>query len=467
MKIPFATQAYKSRSLPLSAQRLVNMFAEAAPEDAKSPVVLHSAHGLSLFSTAGSGKIRAMHNMAGVLYVVSGTEFYSVNSAGTATQITGTIAGTGRVATADNGTQLILVNGAEEYIYTVVGGLTTIVDADWPGAADTVTFLDNYFLFNDAGTRGRFFWSAAGDGTAYDALDFATAEAAPDDCIAVFSDHRQLLLMGETTIELWSNTGDPDGPFTRLPEIIEKGCGAKHSPARADNTVFWLADDWTVRRLESGYTPLRVSTHAIEFAIAGYADPSTAYGFSYSDEGHEFYCLIFAEAAWVYDASTGMWHERETLNATTNKPGVWRVNAFARCYAKNFVGDISANGKIYTLDLDVYADGSESMQRIATSPHTHADRGEMFFHSFELDCETGVGLTSGQGSSPQVMLQWSDDGGRSWSNEYWKPLGAKGDYHTRVIWRRLGTARQRAWRVMVADPVKVSIITAHAEAERA
>lgn len=467
MKIPFAIQAYQSRTLPLAAQRLVNMFAEKQPEDTKSPAVLYSAHGLKVFGTAGSGAIRGMIVMNSILYIVSGTAFYSMNSSGTATLITGTIAGTGRVSMAENGTQLIIVNGTQEYLYTVAGGLTTISDGDWAGAADTVCFLDNYFLFNDAGTRGRFFWSAAGDGSAYDALDFATAEAAPDDCIAVFADHRQLLLFGEHTVEFWSNTGDPDGPFTRQPEVCEKGCGAKFSIAKCDNSVFWLADDLTVRRMD-GYTPLRISTHAIEYAIASYATTNDAYAFNYSSEGHDFYALIFPTAAkaWVYDASTGLWHERETWNTVTGAAGRWRVNAFANAYGKNLVGDFNANGGIYELDLDTYTDNAATMQRIASSPHMHADRQDMFFHSFELDCESGVGLTTGQGSDPQVSLEWSNDGGRTWSNEYWMPLGKIGKYTTRVIWRRLGTGKQRAWRVKVADPVKFNVIEAHVEAEK-
>jgi len=84
-------------------------------------------------------------------------------------------------------------------------------------------------------------------------------------------------------------------------------------------------------------------------------------------------------------------------------------------------------------------------------------------HAMQLDCESGVGLNLGQGSDPQVMLRWSDDGGHTWSNEHWVSMGKIGGYGRRAIWRRLGMTqklRDRVYEVSGSDPVKVSIIGA-------
>ena len=84
-------------------------------------------------------------------------------------------------------------------------------------------------------------------------------------------------------------------------------------------------------------------------------------------------------------------------------------------------------------------------------------------HSMQLDCETGVGLNSGQGSDPQVMLRWSDDGGHTFSNEHWKSMGAIGKYGKRTIWRRLGATmkiRDRVYEVSGTDPVRIYIMGA-------
>ena len=84
-------------------------------------------------------------------------------------------------------------------------------------------------------------------------------------------------------------------------------------------------------------------------------------------------------------------------------------------------------------------------------------------HSLQLDLETGGGLNTGQGSDPQVMLRWSDDGGHTWSNEHWVSVGKIGQYGHRAIWRRLGMTtklRDRVYEVSMTDPVKTAIVGA-------
>ena len=82
-----------------------------------------------------------------------------------------------------------------------------------------------------------------------------------------------------------------------------------------------------------------------------------------------------------------------------------------------------------------------------------------------LDFATGVGLTTGQGSDPQVMLRWSDDGGDTWSNEHWRSLGKTGAKKTRVHWNRLGQFgdKGRIFELTKSDPVEFSLLGAHAD----
>ncbi len=80
-EIQWATNSYQSRARPLSAQQLVNLYAAAAPKDAKSPVVLHGSPGIKTFcDNLGDGPIRGMHVMDGLLYVISGCTLYSVDA---------------------------------------------------------------------------------------------------------------------------------------------------------------------------------------------------------------------------------------------------------------------------------------------------------------------------------------------------------------------------------------------------
>jgi hypothetical protein len=64
---------------------------------------------------------------------------------------------------------------------------------------------------------------------------------------------------------------------------------------------------------------------------------------------------------------------------------------------------------------------------------------------------------------PQVMLQWSDDSGHTWSQEHWVTAGRNGEYGLRAIWRRLGKARQRTWRVAVTDPIAWHLLDAYVQ----
>ena len=72
----------------------------------------------------------------------------------------------------------------------------------------------------------------------------------------------------------------------------------------------------------------------------------------------------------------------------------------------------------------------------------------------KADMQTGVGITTGQGSDPQVMMQYSDDGGKTWSFELWGTIGQIGQYFTILDWRRLGRSKQRIFRFKITDPVQ-------------
>jgi hypothetical protein len=71
--------------------------------------------------------------------------------------------------------------------------------------------------------------------------------------------------------------------------------------------------------------------------------------------------------------------------------------------------------------------------------------------------ETGVGLTTGQGSNPEMMMAYSDDGGVTFTNLPNRPIGRLGERQKRVIWHGLGSSTQRVYRGAISDPIKVVI----------
>ena len=455
VQIPFAVHSYQSRSLPLSAQRLVNLYPESAPQDAKSPVVLHGTPGLKSFADTAVGPVRALHVMDSVLFAVSSSTLYEISSSGGITS-RGTVAGTGRVKMVDNGSTLLIQVGVAAYTWNG-SSLAEVTDGDLPDVKD-IAWIDNYFVVLRSGTA-EFYISS--NGTAWDALDFSTAEGNPDDAVALAVDHRELWVFGTDTTEVYINVGDADFPFRRISGgFIERGCADEDSVAKMDNTIFWQGDDLAFYRAD-GYTPRRISTHAMEAAVEGYDVQSPGRAFTYAQEGHAFYCVVFEEGTWVYDANTQMLHERTSLKSDLTEINRWRANDYARAYDKHIVADY-LSGQLFELDLDTYDENGNTIIRTATSPPIHNNGNRINMARFELQVESGAGLISGQGSDPQVMLDWSDDGGKTFSNEHWTGLGAIGDYLKRAIFSRLGQFRTRTLRIRISDPIKVAITGAAA-----
>ena len=465
MVINFATQSYKSRSLPLSAQRVVNFYAEKEPQDAKSPIAMFGAPGLTQFADVGQAPVRGMHVMAGILYVVAGGTLFSVSRTGNPVTLGVGILGSSVVSMADNGFQLIIVNGIAGYLYSTVAGFVTINSPNF-FPSDTVTFFDQYFVFDRKGTN-QFFISGILNGLTYNGLDFASAEVEPDNVLATINQQENLLIFGQKTIETWFDSGAANFPFQRVDgATIQRGCAAAKTPIKEDNAVFFVGDDLIFYRLD-GIFIRRVSTHAVEHAWQQYTTTSDAFTFAYTYEGHKFIVLTFPsqDATWVFDISTNLWHERESWDSSNRNLTRWRGNCFATAYNKLLIGD-QFTGLIGAIDGNTYTEFGNTIRGLLSGPPIHSDRKRVFISRFELDVEQGVGLTTGQGSDPQIMLNWSKDGGRTFSDlQIWNTAGKIGEYNTRLRWLRLGQARQWIFQVTVSDPVKRSIISAHADME--
>jgi hypothetical protein len=465
---PFIGAAYSARSGRLDVQRCVNLFPEVGtqgPEASKAVVALFGTPGLTRWATLAGNGVRGMLRVNSTLAViVCGGNVYTADASGTAT-LRGTLpAAVTSVGIASNGVSVVIVDGTSTFYVLALTGLvlTPTTTAAYTGA-DTVQFLDGYFVFNKGGT-GQFILSGLYR-TAIDPLSFATAEGNPDNLVTLFVNHRELWLFGETTTEVWINTGAANFPLERNQgAFIETGCAAKFSPARASGTLYWLgADDrgTGVVYRANGYSPERVSTHAIEYALAKYPRIDDAIGYAYQQEGHSFYVLNFpsGNATWVYDETTQLWHERAWQNPATGLPNRHRGNCTMTFAGKTLVGDWQ-NGNVYVLSLDTYTDDGAPLIRTRQCGHLSSNLDIQRFASLQIDAQVGVGTATGQGVAPQAMLQWSDDGGQTWSAELWAPLGAAGKTLARARWRRLGQSRDRVFRVSVSDPVPVALVGA-------
>jgi Phage stabilisation protein len=461
VQIPLLGLGLQGRSPNVSAQRRLNLYLEfhAEAQD-KTSISAHNLPGLALFYDFGDTPVRGMHGVGDNLFAVHRGSFYSINNAGVATSLGTLLSTTGTVGIADNGTQVMIVDGPRGYIYTIAtGAFAQISDADFPGG-DTVTFLDGYFIVNKP-SSGQFYHSALYNGTSWTALGFATAESNPDNLVRVLAERSLLVLFGEYTTEVWANTGALDFPFSRMQgAAVEWGLAARWSAVKFDDSLCWLARNRlgqvsVVRAV--GLDIQRVSTPELDYLFSTYSAVSDATAFGVMLNGHPLYAISFPTASrtWLYDGKTGAWSEWQSYGLTRH-----RGETSTSFLNDTMVGDYT-NGRIYKLRGDSLTDNGDTIIREIQSPHSFgADYNNFFMSELRLDVETGVGVATGQGVDPQVMLSLSRDGGHSFSTERWTSAGKIGQYRHRARWRRLGRARDAVLRVRISDPVKVVFLGA-------
>lgn len=462
--IPLATETAVSRSPQLQNTRLVNFFTERQTPGAKGQAPLFSAPGITNMVTCPEGPVRGLWNFNGFAYAVSGAGLYLVREDGSTNHLGDGIGGTGPVEMSDNGVQLGMVNGVNGWIYTLQSGNFQQISDPAFESARTIDFMDGYFIFDAFGTN-EWFLSQLYDGLTYDALDFATAEAQPGFVVGTAQNLQLLFIFCSAHIELWYDAGTEDFPFQRYAGgIINYGCVSPYTITKQDGALFFLGADRVFYRLQAN-VPIRVSTHPIETMIALESNLEACTTLTFTWEGHKMIALTLPTvgATVVFDISTGKWHERESFTSKNISRGRWRASCATECYDKVLIGD-AFSGQVGFIDPTVYTEFGEPMLGLIQSANVHHDRKRVFVGRFELDLQFGVGLTSGQGSDPQVMLERSIDGGMTWGKlQPWRSMGRQGQYLRRARWLRQGQGREMMWRLTFSDPTPRTVIGAYAD----
>jgi hypothetical protein len=379
--------------------------------------------------------------------------------------------------------------------------------------ANTVDIIDNYFVYNNPTTQQ---WGSS-DLLSPISLNtsYSLKDGAPDDLVALIVDHREVYLMGEISSEVWTDVGTVPFPFQRIPGTsTQHGIAAPFSLARLGNSFAYVSRNnrgqAQIMQMQ-GYIPQRISTHAVENTLTNqYINDAVSW--TYQLEGHEVFVVSFPtlNLTWAYDATTQMWH-KWLYTTDDNQYQRHRGNCCAVFQGLVIVGDY-ANGKLYELDKLNYTDDGQNVRRLRRAPHLVTEFQRQYFDELQIQFQPGVGTTglSGPGgiidantvylgnsytitssatltipvlgtyvigtnsltltqttTAPQAMLRWSSDGGSTWSNEHWTGVGQTGKYKNRAIWRRLGTARDRIFEVVVTDPVNFVIISANLKVQGA
>ena len=456
MKLNLPVHSYDHRSTPASSARLVNCHPEMLPAGAATPVIITRAPGIKDWITVGNGPIRGMYapgrleyavgNPRDQLYVVSGPDLFLVTRAGGKAYV-GSVGTATRIDISSNTDSLVIVNEPRAYYYKGAT-LAEITDDDFVsrGAGD-IEFLDNFMCFREPDSN-RWFIADIGSTSDFDALQFAKCDDAPDQLVGMKADHGLMLNFGAKTLEMWENTGASGFTFERIVNgTIEVGCLNAKTIGRVFNQILWVSDDYMVRRLD-GINPSIVSTHAINQKLAKEAILES---FTYEHEGHGFYCLTTAESTYVFDVVTQEWSERKSHGQNN-----WKPRYHAQFDGKELVADWNSN-KVGYLDYETYTEWGEPQRMEWTYQNVYASGQRAFHDRLEIVLETGVGTTTGQGQDPQIMLQKSDDGGKTWQSLPDRSFGKLGKRQSRAVWHNLGSARNRVYKAAVSDPVAVTV----------
>lgn len=498
----FVGASYSATNAEQDRQESINWFVEKSTDGkSKTPNALLGVPGLSpILTTAASatagGEVRGCWVLPGGqrAVVVCGSSVGIMTMTVPATQTTraqfsyailGTIGtNSGRVVIRDNGIggYVMLADGVANYLINLSTlALSTIADAGFV-AAQRLAFIDGWLIGNRPGTNEFFTNSAVPYTTTFGSTFFARKDSSSDYLVTLFELNRELWLVGERSYELWYNAGGANFSFSRIPGINGGiGCAAVHSIASTGKSLCWLGrsergENVVVNTEQYGYK--EITNPAVAYQFSTYPLVADAIGDTYEEGGHTFYQLTFptADKTWAYDFSTNEWHERASFTSSTGAFHRARANCMMNFQNLRMVGDY-ISGYMHQQTRAVYTDaGFDTSTGLATEEPlvcvrrapilwSRENRNRLFHSSLQIDFRPGVGLQTGQGEDPQVMVRWSDDGGETFGNEHWVTIGKSGKTKNRAILRKLGQARDRQYEARFSDPVQRDIAGATLFAE--
>lgn len=438
----------------------------------KSEITIQSFPGQSLFGST-SGADRGSWEMQKIGYRVADNTLFEVSGTGVHTS-RGVIGGTARCTFADDGKNMIICTDGLVFQYTQsTQTLISVTDPNIFGST-AVSFLNNKFFYTNVDIEAGvdFVVSNVGDGTTASGLNAGAVEDDPGKLIYAYAFEDRMYMFTEKTTPIYWNNGDVQPPLVPVEgRIIEKiGLDALHSVANTDKFIYWLGDDKMVYRAISGNAQ-PISSIPVAHAMEGYAVTDDAVAYTFRMEGQNFYVLTFPteNKTWCLSESLGIdgWFN---LSADTDR-GKYNATSHMFVYNKHLVAD-ELNGNLYTLDIDAFSNTTLSIQRIRTLASIHGGLvglpgKRIQMSSFELIMKKGVGLITGQGEDPKVIIEYSVDGGLSFKQGQFVRVGRLGETNLKVKWDNLDSFYDLIIRITTSDPVYYSLQTASIEARLA
>jgi hypothetical protein len=440
-----------------SGGRLINAYAEKANDGARSTILIRRAPGLYPAFQAGAGTYRGAVEVNGQLYIANGAAVYlvtkdAVTGVYTVTAQSGTLPGTGPVFMAANmaGTPDILILHSDGMSQISSSTVSDFSDPDLP-SGNSLSFLDGYFFVT---TLNGYSFASGINATTFASTDETRAEAYADGLLRAVASGLDQLLMGTTSIEVWSNTGNATGyPFSRS-TVKKIGLWGPYAVAGYEDgftgNVMFVASDNTVREMV-GYEPQVISKPDLEALIAAETDRTAIEASVYVHRGRAVFVL--SSPTWTWEYCNGEWNERQSLGKTR-----WRAHGGISAFDEWLVFDTVTND-VYRIDPTYKRENADQLVWEVRSIQAHRFPGRVYVERADFDMMTGVGIANGIDpieTDPKVQISWSIDGGKTFGNPLFRTLGPEGrkvpiTVRPRQTTKELGIQ----FRLVVADPVDV------------
>lgn len=441
----FISPSYHSQSPIALGVRCVNLYVDQITiPGGKNSQVLYPTPGIETLFSLSDTPVRGLFAENGRVWAVSGGTLYELFVVGTNTS-RGTVARDQYPATiCSNGAgQLFITSGGLGYILDT----TTNVLTNIAGLVANMGFaIGPYFGALDFATP-QIRISDALDGLTWDPTQFARNSLSSDPWQSTLVVNGRLYLFGTATSQVWWNAGDfpfPLAPVTT--NLIQFGIAARFARENLQDTATWLAQSPAGAGIvlqTRGIAVDQLQNEALSFELSQYSTIADAQVWGYEDQNHPFLLFDFpsASATWGVDGLNGFWHERgfwDSVNAVyqANRPS-------CHCYewGIHLVGDRSS-GTVYRMgiDLGLDADGA-SLRRLYRPPSLAQENQLLSLDSLELMMEPGLGLVTGQGSDPTILMRLSKNGGKTFGSARTRHVGKIGKFSERIIWERCGTGR--------------------------
>ena len=453
------------QSRNIGADTLINLYYESQTL-ANSPkrAYLTRTPGLALWAVAGDVSCRGCFQQDGRGFAVIGATLYELDLINNGLTSRGTVANDGLPvffsSNGQGGNQLAIAGGGQLKVFNLVTNtLSAAIVLPLTNAPGSLLFIDSYFVLAEKNTL-RVWWSALADGTSWNAIDFFARSQVSDNVVGLLMLHNRILVYGSQTSQVYYDSGDSLNPFLPYPgTLTQEGAVSPYAMIVMGESSFWLSqDNQGQRRIVSAsdYAPERISTPAIDNALAGYSSVNDCETLAYELIGHQMVRFTFPKAgiAWEYDVREQLWHQCahwDQQHGTFDRP---RPRGQCSSDQGLIVGDYE-NACLYYLSPTAYTDNGDLIRWARRAPYLSAENQWIFIDEIEQGIESGVGL-DGDETNPQIQLSISRNSGHSWEAPLSAGMGRSGDYNARALWRRLG--RVRADRLVVEEsgtaPVK-------------